>query len=34
VSRRFSVPIVTGVALTIGLLAAFGTDFILTAAGA
>ncbi len=34
VSRRLSLPMVTGVALTIGLLAAFGTDFILTAAGA
>jgi ZIP family zinc transporter len=34
VARRFSMPMVTGVALTIGLLAAFGTDFILTAAGA
>jgi hypothetical protein len=33
VARRFSVPMVTGVALTIGLLAAFGTDFILSAAG-
>ena len=33
VARRFSLPMVTGVALTIGLLAAFGTDFILTAAG-
>ena len=34
VSRRFSLPMVTGVALTIGLLAAFGTDFVLSAAGA
>jgi zinc transporter, ZIP family len=34
VSRRFALPMVTGVALTIGLLAAFGTDFLLTAAGA
>ncbi len=34
VSRRFSLPMVTGIALTIGLLAAFGTDFMLTAAGA
>jgi len=34
VARRFSLPMVTGVALTIGLLAAFGTDFILSAAGA
>jgi ZIP family zinc transporter len=34
VARRFSMPMVTGVALTIGLLAAFGTDFVLTAAGA
>jgi ZIP family zinc transporter len=34
VARRFSVPMVIGVALTVGLLAAFGTDFILTAAGA
>jgi ZIP family zinc transporter len=34
VSRRFGLPMVTGVALTIGLLAAFGTDFLLTAAGA
>ena len=33
VARRFSLPMVTGVALTVGLLAAFGTDFILTAAG-
>jgi ZIP family zinc transporter len=33
VARRFSVPMVTGVALTLGLLAAFGTDFILSAAG-
>lgn len=33
VARRFSLPMVTGVALTIGLLAAFGTDFILSAAG-
>ena len=29
-ARRFSLPMVTGVALTIGLLAAFGTDFILS----
>ena len=34
VSRRFSLPMVTGVALTIGLLAAFGTDFLLSYAGA
>jgi len=34
VSRRFSLPMVTGIALSIGLLAAFGTDFLLTAAGA
>jgi ZIP family zinc transporter len=34
VARRFSLPMTTGVALTVGLLAAFGTDFILTAAGA
>jgi ZIP family zinc transporter len=34
VSRRFSLPMVTGVALTLGLLVAFGTDFVLTAAGA
>lgn len=34
VARRFSLPMVTGVALTVGLLAAFGTDFILSAAGA
>jgi ZIP family zinc transporter len=34
VSRRFSLPMVSGVALTIGLLAAFGTDFVLSAAGA
>ena len=34
VARRFSLPMVTGVALTIGLLAAFGTDFVLSAAGA
>ena len=33
VARRFSMPMVTGAALTIGLLAAFGTDFILVAAG-
>jgi ZIP family zinc transporter len=33
VARRFSLPMVTGIALTIGLLAAFGTDFILSAAG-
>jgi hypothetical protein len=33
VARRFSLPMVTGVALTVGLLAAFGTDFILSAAG-
>jgi zinc transporter, ZIP family len=33
VARRFSMPMVTGVALTLGLLAAFGTDFILSAAG-
>jgi ZIP family zinc transporter len=34
VSRRFSLPMVTGVALTLGLLVAFATDFVLTAAGA
>lgn len=34
VARKFSLPMVTGVALAIGLLAAFGTDFILSAAGA
>ena len=34
VARRFSLPVVTGVALTIGLLVAFATDFILSAAGA
>jgi ZIP family zinc transporter len=34
VARRFSLPMVTGVALTIGLLVAFGTDFVLSAAGA
>jgi ZIP family zinc transporter len=34
VSRRFAVPMVAGAALMIGLLAAFGTDFVLTAAGA
>jgi ZIP family zinc transporter len=34
VSRRFSLPMVSGVALTIGLLAAFGTDFLLAYAGA
>jgi ZIP family zinc transporter len=34
VARRFSLPMVTGVALTIGLLVAFGTDFMLSAAGA
>jgi zinc transporter, ZIP family len=33
-SRRFSLPMVGGVALTIGLLVAFGTDFVLSAAGA
>jgi ZIP family zinc transporter len=33
VARKFSLPMVTGVALTLGLLAAFGTDFILSAAG-
>jgi len=33
-ARRFSVPMVAGVALTIGLIAAFGTDFLLSAAGA
>jgi len=33
VARRFAMPMVTGAALTIGLLAAFGTDFILSAAG-
>jgi len=34
VARRFSLPMVTGVALAVGLLAALGTDFILSAAGA
>jgi zinc transporter, ZIP family len=34
VSRRFSLPMVTGVALMAGLLVAFGTDFVLSAAGA
>ena len=33
VARRFSLPMITGVALTLGLLAAFGTDFVLSAAG-
>jgi ZIP family zinc transporter len=33
-ARRFSLPMVTGVALTVGLLVAFGTDFVLSAAGA
>jgi zinc transporter, ZIP family len=33
-SRRFALPMVTGVALTLGLLVAFGTDFVLSAAGA
>jgi ZIP family zinc transporter len=33
VARRFSMPMVTGVALTLGLLAALGTDFVLSAAG-
>lgn len=33
-ARRFSLPMVTGVALTLGLLVAFSTDFILSAAGA
>ena len=33
VGRRFALPMVTGVALTLGLLAAIGTDFILSAAG-
>jgi ZIP family zinc transporter len=33
VGRRFALPMVTGVALTLGLLAAVGTDFILSAAG-
>ena len=33
-SRRFSLPMVTGVALMAGLLVAFGTDFVLSAAGA
>jgi ZIP family zinc transporter len=32
--RRFSLPMVTGAALTLGLLIAFGTDFVLSAAGA
>lgn len=34
VSRRFALPMTGGVALTIGFLAALGTDFLLTAAGA
>jgi ZIP family zinc transporter len=34
VSRRLSVPLAASVALLIGLLAGFGTDFILSAAGA
>jgi ZIP family zinc transporter len=34
VARRFSLPMVTGLALTLGLLVAFGTDFLLSAAGA
>jgi ZIP family zinc transporter len=34
VARKFSLPMVTGVALTLGLLVAFATDFVLTAAGA
>ncbi|MGD0018973.1 MAG: zinc permease [Candidatus Limnocylindrales bacterium] len=33
-SRRFSLPMVTGLSLTLGLLVAFGTDFVLSAAGA
>jgi ZIP family zinc transporter len=33
-SRRFALPMVTGTALTLGLLVAFGTDFLLSAAGA
>lgn len=33
-ARRFSVPMVAGVALTVGLLAALGTDFLLSSAGA
>ena len=33
VSRKFSLPMVTGVALTIGLFVAFATDFVLSAAG-
>jgi zinc transporter, ZIP family len=33
-ARRFSLPMVTGIALTVGLLIAFGTDFVLSAAGA
>jgi hypothetical protein len=32
-SRRFAVPMVAGLALTLGLLVAFGTDFVLSAAG-
>jgi ZIP family zinc transporter len=34
VARKLSLPMVTSTALTIGLLVAFATDFILTAAGA
>ena len=34
VARKFSLPMVTGVALTVGLMVAFGTDFVLSAAGA
>jgi ZIP family zinc transporter len=33
-SRRFSLPLLAGAALTAGLLVAFGTDFLLVAAGA
>ena len=33
-SRRFSLPMVTGTALTLGFLVALGTDFVLSAAGA
>jgi ZIP family zinc transporter len=34
VARRFSMPMVTGAALLLGLMVAFGTDFVLSAAGA
>jgi zinc transporter, ZIP family len=34
VSRKFALPMITGAALTLGLIVAFGTDFLLSAAGA